>query len=58
MISSRSQVNYSKGNHYPSPSDYPEVVAGDRLTPITPAQEKLAYRVVMMAGSSLKSAKK
>ncbi len=39
--------------HYPSPSDYPEIVAGDRSTP---AQEKLAYSVVMMAGSGLKPA--
>jgi hypothetical protein len=34
-----------KGNHYPG--DDPEIVAGDRLTP---AQEKLAYCEVMMAG--------
>jgi hypothetical protein len=50
---SRSQVNKSKGNHYPS--DDPEIVDGDRLTP---AQVKLAYCVVMMAGFGLKSAKK
>ncbi len=42
-----------KENHYPS--DDPETVADDRLTL---AQEKLAYCVVMMADSGLKSAKK
>jgi hypothetical protein len=43
-------VNKSKGNHYLI-SDDPEIVAA-------PAQEILAYCVVMMAGSGLKSAKK
>jgi hypothetical protein len=44
----------SNKNHYPI--DDPEIVTGDRL--LTPAQEKLANCVVMMAGSGLKSAKR
>jgi hypothetical protein len=44
--------NKSNENYYPI--DDPEIVAGDRLAP---TQEKLAYCVVMMAVSGLKSAK-
>ncbi len=46
-------MNKSNENHYPS--DGTDIVADDRLIP---PEVKLAYLVVMMDGSGLKSAKR
>jgi hypothetical protein len=46
------KVNRSKGNHYPS-----DVILRLLLVQVNTCRRKLAYLVVRMAGSSLKSAK-